>query len=114
MGSFLGIHLSYRFMVWPVNLPGLFSLGSLMDILVTGGAGYLGTVLIMHLLKEGHYVRCLDLRAEDLPSLINITGENVTRLTILSGDMRNDRLLKRSLAGVDGVVHLAAIVGYPA
>ena len=83
-----------------------------MKVLVTGGAGYLGSVLAGVLLREGHRVRTLD-------SLLH-GGQAVTGLYLydnfcfVRGDIRSVDSLKRALDGVDAVVHLAAIVGDPA
>jgi dTDP-L-rhamnose 4-epimerase len=80
-------------------------------ILITGGAGFIGRHLATLLLHEGHAVRVLDnllpqvhpsgLPAIDLPADVEP----------MIGDVRDEAMVRRSLAGVDKVVHLAAEVG---
>jgi len=80
-------------------------------VLVTGGAGYVGSVVSEYLLKKGFNVRVLDL-------LIHGEGfekplEKYDNFEFLKGDVRNTLTLERALENVDFVVHLAAIVGAP-
>jgi nucleoside-diphosphate-sugar epimerase len=85
-----------------------------MRVLVTGGAGYLGTTLIRRLLRRGHSVCCLDPRAGDIKSLLDDVGELGTpRYLGVPGDVRDRAALDATLKYIDGVVHLAAVVGYP-
>lgn len=81
-------------------------------VLVTGGAGYIGSVLVRQLLTEGHEVRVLDVMRFGGESLLPLLEE--PRLTVLRGDVRHDHDVRRALNGVSAVVHLAAIVGDPA
>ncbi len=83
----------------------------LKSVLVTGGAGYVGSVLVPKLLAAGHKVRVLDLY---------IYGEGVLDavrddpgLTQIKGDLRDAALVEKSLAGVDAVIHLACISNDP-
>ena len=81
-------------------------------ILVSGGAGYIGSVLVRLLLRKGLAVRVLDsLRygGETLVELFNDPGFEFQK-----GDVRCDNDLEKALDGVETVVHLAAIVGDPA
>ncbi len=81
-------------------------------ILVSGGAGYIGSVLVRLLLRKGAPVRVLDsLRygGETLVELFNDPGFEFQK-----GDVRRDGDLEKALEGADAVVHLAAIVGDPA
>ena len=78
-----------------------------MKILVTGGAGYLGAVLVPKLLASGHYVDVLDSFRHGVPSL---PGGHI-RLEIVHGDVRDESILKPLLERADAVVHLAALVG---
>ncbi|MCB1139903.1 MAG: NAD(P)-dependent oxidoreductase [Leptospiraceae bacterium] len=81
-------------------------------VLVTGGAGYIGSVLVRLLLGLGYRVRVLDsLRfgGESIADLLN--DEN---FSFIKGDVRDDAALQEALSGVDAVAHLAAIVGDPA
>jgi nucleoside-diphosphate-sugar epimerase len=83
-----------------------------MRVLVTGGAGYVGSLLVPMLLENGIAVRVLDnLRfggAGLLPHFRN------RRFTFVHGDLRDEAAVQEALRGVDAVVHLAAIVGFPA
>jgi nucleoside-diphosphate-sugar epimerase len=78
-----------------------------MRVLLTGGAGYLGSTLARRLLQSGASVRCLDLRADEMPGLVGGCEAVV-------GDVREEGVVRAALDGVDAVVHLAAVVGYPA
>lgn len=81
-------------------------------ILVTGAAGYVGSELCRHLLAEGFEVRGLDalmFGGQSLVELIPLAG-----FEFVKGDLRDDAVVAQCLKGVDGVVHLAAIVGDPA
>jgi nucleoside-diphosphate-sugar epimerase len=80
-------------------------------ILVTGGAGYLGSVLVDALLTEGHRVTVLDnfmFAQTPLNHLCANPNFNVVR-----GDARNEDLLHKLLKDVDCVIPLAALVGAP-
>jgi nucleoside-diphosphate-sugar epimerase len=79
-----------------------------MNILITGGAGYVGSKLVPQMLKLGHKVTVLDLM---------IYGENVLdnhkNLKKIKGDIRNDDLLKKIIPGHQAVFHLACISNDP-
>jgi len=81
---------------------------TLGKVYVTGGAGYVGAVLVPRLLDEGYGVTVLDLM---------MYGEDVLkphpRLTAIKGDIRDTALLKRTLPGHDAVIHLACISNDP-
>lgn len=83
-----------------------------MKILVTGGAGYLGSVLIEKLLNQNHEVVVLDALMfggeSILPFLFN------EKFKFIKGDVRNQKTVGSVLEGVDIVFHLAALVGEPA
>ena len=81
-------------------------------ILVTGGAGYIGSVLTPMLLREGHEVTVLDSFLYRQTSLIDCCGNDAFR--ILRGDCRDEALVSRALDGQEFVIPLAAIVGFPA
>jgi nucleoside-diphosphate-sugar epimerase len=78
--------------------------------LVTGGAGYVGARLVPKLLAAGHAVRVLDLFlfGRDV-----FDGVDDPKLECVAGDIRDLALVKRSLAGVDTVIHLACISNDP-
>lgn len=81
-------------------------------ILVTGGAGYVGTPLVALLLEQGYSVRVLDaLRFGGLSMVPYFANKN---FEFQRGDVRNKEDLAKAVEGVDAVIHLAAIVGYPA
>jgi nucleoside-diphosphate-sugar epimerase len=80
--------------------------------LVTGGAGYLGSTLVPQLLDDGQAVRVLDNLLHGGRSLLGVWGHRGFEL--VRGDIRDQDCVRRSLEGVDAVVHLAAIVGDPA
>lgn len=77
-------------------------------ILITGGAGYVGAMLVPRLLELGHTVTVLDLM---------LYGDDVIdahdRLIMVKGDLRDRDLLARSLVGHDTVIHLACISNDP-
>jgi nucleoside-diphosphate-sugar epimerase len=81
-------------------------------ILVTGGAGYIGSVLIRQLLNKNYKVRGVDALFFGGESLLDIY--NHPNFEFIKGDIRNTELLNSILDGVTDVVHLAAIVGDPA
>jgi nucleoside-diphosphate-sugar epimerase len=83
-----------------------------MKILVTGGAGYLGSVLAPALIEQGHEVRILDNLMYGGRPLLPLVGH--PRVDVAVGDVRDRPAVSRALEGVDAVVHLAAIVGDPA
>ena len=78
------------------------------SVFITGGAGYVGAMLVPRLLQEGHSVTVLDLM---------IYGEDVlpehSDLTVIKGDIRNQALMKSSIQGHDVVIHLACISNDP-
>jgi nucleoside-diphosphate-sugar epimerase len=81
-------------------------------ILVTGGAGYIGSVLTPLLLREGHEVTVLDNFLYRQTSLIDCCANDAFH--VLRGDCRDEALVRSALDGQDVVIPLAAIVGFPA
>lgn len=82
-----------------------------MKILITGGAGYIGSVLTPHLLAEGHDVTVLDnfmFGQNSLAECCKYDGFQVVR-----GDCRDEAIVKPLLAKADAVIPLAALVGAP-
>jgi len=78
------------------------------NILVTGGAGYVGAMLVPELIKSGYFVTVLDLM---------IYGKNVfkknKKLKLITGDIRNKKILDKALSKQDVVIHLACISNDP-
>ncbi|MBI3269706.1 MAG: NAD(P)-dependent oxidoreductase [Planctomycetes bacterium] len=83
-----------------------------MKILLTGGAGYVGSVTLPLLLGLGHRVRVLDSLLHGGRSLLGAWGN--PGLEFVRADLRDAEAVKAAVVGVDAVVHLAAIVGDPA
>ena len=81
-------------------------------ILVTGGAGYIGSNLVPKLLELGHQVTVLDNFMYKQPSLAGVIRSK--NLKVVYGDIRDYELVKPLLTEVDAVIPLAAIVGAPA
>lgn len=83
-----------------------------MKILVTGGAGYIGTTLVPMLLKKKYSVTVVDSLlyggAQLIPFLSN------PDFTFVKGDIRDKKLIARLCQKQDVIIHLAAIVGFPA
>ena len=84
---------------------------SIRQVLVTGGAGYVGAVLVPKLLDAGYRVKVLDLY---------IYGDHVLdavkehpHLEQIKGDIRDRKLLERVIPGCDAVIHLACISNDP-
>ncbi len=81
-------------------------------ILVTGGAGYIGSVLVRQMLADGYRVCVLDNLLYGGASLVGVWSD--PGFTFVRGDVRDRKLVEGLLADADAVVHLAAIVGDPA
>lgn len=81
-------------------------------ILVTGGAGYIGSVLVPKLLEKGYQVCVYDSLLFGGNSLFGCFIN--PNFSFIEGDIRDTEKLKKSMDGVDVIIHLAAIVGYPA
>ena len=80
-------------------------------IFVTGGAGYVGAVLVPKLLAKGHQVKVIDLYMFGAEVLKGV--EDNPRLTQVKGDIRDQGLLAREILGYDTVIHLACISNDP-
>ncbi len=83
-----------------------------MKVLVTGGAGYIGSVLVRQLLAKGYKVKVLDSLKFGGEALYDVMlHEN---FEFVKGDVRNAEDVQNALKDVDAIAHLAAIVGDPA
>ncbi len=80
-------------------------------VLVTGGAGYVGAVLVPILLEAGYKVRVYDLFLYGDHVLDPVQGNQ--NLEIIKGDLRDHALLRRSMVSVNAVIHLACISNDP-
>lgn len=83
-----------------------------MKILITGGAGFVGTALIPQLLKENHQVRVFDNLMYGGNQLLSFIGQK--NFEFQKGDIRDLEAVRKSVEDQDIIIHLAAIVGYPA
>jgi nucleoside-diphosphate-sugar epimerase len=83
-----------------------------MHVLITGGAGYVGSRVTAHLLQSGRSVTVFDRLIYGGESLLPFHRH--PRFSMVKGDVRNRGALISTLAGVDALVHLAAVVGEPA
>ncbi len=82
-----------------------------MNVLVTGGAGYLGSVTVPALLRRGFRVTVLDSFMYGQSSLLDCCHDE--NLSIVRGDVRDEALLKKLLPKADVILPLACLVGAP-
>jgi len=83
-----------------------------MKILVTGGAGFIGSHVVDRLVKEGYTVRVID----DLSSgkIENIHAHlDSGKVTFAKGDIRNVSFVRENLRGINAVLHFAAMISVP-
>ncbi|HEU4551146.1 MAG TPA: NAD-dependent epimerase/dehydratase [Rhizomicrobium sp.] len=83
-----------------------------MRILVTGGAGYIGSILVPELLSRGHEVTVVDSFVYRQNSLLDCCASRKFR--VIRGDVRDTKIMDTEYARHDAIVPLAAIVGAPA
>jgi nucleoside-diphosphate-sugar epimerase len=83
-----------------------------MKVLITGGAGYLGSVLVEELLFDNYSVTVLDNFLYRQTSLLHLCHHQ--NLSIIKGDVRDKDLVKNLMNDADIIIPLSAIVGMPA
>jgi len=81
------------------------------QVFVTGGAGYVGSVLVPKLLAEGYKVKVLDLYLYHDNPLAEVADN--PNLKQIRGDLRDRALLEREIPGCDAVIHLACVSNDP-
>lgn len=81
-------------------------------VLITGGAGYLGSVMTGYFLDKGYEVTCLDNLMYKQHSLFNYVRN--PNFDFVYGDSRDENLIKETICDKDVIIPLAAIVGMPA
>lgn len=81
-------------------------------VLITGGAGYIGSILSEHLLDAGYAVTVIDNLMYGEQSLFHLCAN--PRFRFVFGDARNESLLREEMTSADAVIPLAALVGAPA
>lgn len=85
-----------------------------MKILVTGGAGFIGSNLCEYLLAEGYTVRCLDNFATGKPeNIFHLLEQYPQTFSLLVGDIRNLDDCRKGVEGMEYVLHEAALGSVP-
>src|SRR3990172_8938020 len=82
-----------------------------MRVLVTGGAGYIGAILVPEFLKTGHEVVVVDNFMYGQTSLLDCCFND--KLTLIRGDVRDKRIMAEPVRSADVLVPLACLVGAP-
>lgn len=82
-----------------------------MNILITGGAGYLGSVMAPYLLSLGHHVTVLDNFSFRQNSLLDCCADE--NFEVVRGDCRNEETMRTLMKTADCIIPLAALVGAP-
>jgi nucleoside-diphosphate-sugar epimerase len=83
-----------------------------MRVLITGGGGYLGGLLLRRLMAAGCAVRVFDRFLYGPAALVGADAR--AGLEVVAGDVRDPAAVREAAAGCGWIIHLAAIVGYPA
>jgi nucleoside-diphosphate-sugar epimerase len=84
----------------------------MVNVLITGGAGYVGATVTTAFLTAGHHVTVLDTLESGGQGLLGAAANPHFRL--VRGDVRDERAVQAALASQDAIVHLAAVVGFGA
>lgn len=82
-----------------------------MKVLVTGGAGYIGSILVPKLLEKGAEVTVVDNFYYNQSSLLDVCYN--PKLTVIKGDVRDEKLMSNAIKGKDFIIPLACLVGAP-
>ena len=82
-----------------------------MKVLVTGAAGYIGSILVPRLLSEGHEVIALDNFMYNQSSLLDVCYND--KVKIIRGDTRDKNLMTRLMKNADAIFPLACLTGAP-
>ena len=77
-----------------------------MNILVTGGSGYIGSALVEHLLRQGHEIRVFETQIFGNP-IAHLAGP---KCEFIEGDIRDYKMVRGAMGRSDAVVHLAGVV----
>lgn len=80
-------------------------------VLITGGAGYIGSILTPLLLREGYDVTVLDFFYFNQATLLDCCAD--PNFHIINGDCRDEAVMKKAMEGKDYILPLAALVGFP-
>jgi dTDP-L-rhamnose 4-epimerase len=80
-------------------------------VLITGGAGFIGSHVADELLRAGYSVRALDVLVDQVHGDSQRPAYLDSEVELIAGDVRNEEVVRGALEGVDAVVHLAARVG---
>ncbi len=82
-----------------------------MKVLVTGGSGYIGSILVPELLQKGHQVTVVDNFMYSQNSLAHVAAN--PNFSVVNGDVRNEKLMSELIRTPDVIIPLAALVGAP-
>src|SRR3989344_1091437 len=80
-------------------------------VLITGGAGYIGSILTPFLLRQGYEVTVLDSFIFDQTSLLDCCHDQ--NFTLIKGEARDGHILSEAIKNMDWIIPLAALVGAP-
>jgi UDP-glucose 4-epimerase len=80
-------------------------------VLVTGGAGFIGSHLVQNLADTGYFVKVLDNLSTG--KLSNLTPDLLSSIDFIEGDIRDSKLVKKCVEGADAVFHFAAQTSVP-
>lgn len=85
-----------------------------MNILITGGAGFIGSNLCEHFLKRGHHVKCLDNFATGhIENILSLIKDYPDKFQLIVGDIRNIEDCIKAVDGIEYVLHEAALGSVP-